>query len=59
MSSTIAGGDTGSEAAGRSPVSRRGSRALIVFYASTAIGGVLPSLAVTIAVYAVVDRYRT
>ena len=31
----------------------------IVFYASTAIGGVLPSLAVTIAVYAVVDRYRT
>ncbi len=28
MSSTIAGGDTGSEAAGRLPVSRRGSRAL-------------------------------
>ncbi|HKW02155.1 MAG TPA: cytosine permease [Vicinamibacterales bacterium] len=31
----------------------------IVFYASTAIGGVLPSLAVTIVVYAAIDRYRT
>jgi NCS1 family nucleobase:cation symporter-1 len=31
----------------------------IVFYASSAVGGVLPSLAVTIVVYAVVERYRT
>ena len=31
----------------------------VVFYASTAIGGVLPSLAVTIVVYAAIDRYRT
>jgi len=30
----------------------------IVFYASSAIGGVLPSLVVTIIVYAVVERYR-
>jgi purine-cytosine permease-like protein len=30
----------------------------VVFYASASIGGVLPSLAATIAVYAVVDRYR-
>jgi cytosine/uracil/thiamine/allantoin permease len=31
----------------------------ITFYMSTSMGGVLPSLAVTIVVYAAIDRYQT